>query len=162
MPEPTAPVWSCSRCGAATWQLKRFIGISASKKSASARLTTRTAKTRSCSASRSRRASGRALKRSALLSSLALILGAPWLAESCEEKSRPPAEPTATEPSPNASILPAPLASDVETQTHRPLPSDAGAPFDAGLDAAVPTLRWLKEDEAVEGDAPPHDSTGVR
>jgi hypothetical protein len=102
------------------------------------------------------------VKRTALLSSLALILGAPWLAESCEEKSRQPAEPTATEPSPNASILPAPLASDVETQTHRPVPSDAGAPLDASVDAAVPTTRWLKEDEAVEADVPPHDSTGVR
>lgn len=102
------------------------------------------------------------MKHTALLPTLALILGAPWLTESCEEKSRAPAEPAPIEPSPNASILPAPLASDVETQTHRPLPNDAGAPLDGSVDAAVPTTRWLKEDEALESDAPAHDSTGVR
>ena len=110
------------------------------------RPTTRTDKTRSCSASRCRRASDRSVKSAAWLPTLAIVVGAPWFAESCEDTRRVPAEPPAIEPSPNASILPAPLATDVETQKHRPAPLDAGAPLDGSVDAAVPATRWLKEE----------------
>jgi hypothetical protein len=103
------------------------------------------------------------VNRTVWLSTLALVLGAPWLAESCEETRRSPTEPPATEPSPNASILPAPLVTDVETQSHRPAPMDAGVALDGSVDAAVvPTTRWLKEDEAVDADSAPHEAPGVR
>jgi hypothetical protein len=102
------------------------------------------------------------VKRTAWLSTLALVLGAPWLTESCEETRRPLSEPAATEPSPNASILPAPLATGVETQSHRPALVDAGAPLDGSVDAAAPTTRWLKEDEAVDSDALSHEASGAR
>src|SRR5450432_258905 len=53
-----------------------------------------------------------------------------------------------TEPSPNASILPAPLASGIET-------AGAGKADDAGADAALPAEpRALREDQALSADAP--------
>jgi hypothetical protein len=69
-----------------------------------------------------------------------------------------------TEPSPNASILPAPLASEVpggakangEDSEHR----DAGhALVDAGADAPPPEPRALREDQALPGEAP-HEVSG--
>jgi hypothetical protein len=80
-------------------------------------------------------------------------------ASGCEESRRPPPEPPPNEPSPNASILPAPLASEVETKSHRMTPSDAGPPLDAALEAGVPATRWLKEDQEPDTDVPPHDSS---
>jgi hypothetical protein len=69
-----------------------------------------------------------------------------------------------TEPSPNASILPAPLASEVpggakangEDSEHR----DAGHPAaDAGADAAPPEPRALREDQLLPAGIP-HENTG--
>lgn len=69
-----------------------------------------------------------------------------------------------TEPSPNASILPAPLASEVpggakangEDSDHR----DAGhAATDAGADAPPPEPRALREDQALPTEIP-HETTG--
>ncbi len=71
------------------------------------------------------------------------------------------------EPSPNASILPAPLASGIEapasaktsgedTEHH-----DAGHPLlDAGPDAAPPEPHALREDQALPGDTP-HEASGL-
>jgi hypothetical protein len=93
---------------------------------------------------------------------LALALGG--CASACEESRRPPPDPPPNEPSPNASILPAPLASEVQTKSRRLTPADAGAPIDAALDASAPITRWLKEDLEPDPDPPPHDSgaTGTR
>lgn len=68
-----------------------------------------------------------------------------------------------TEPSPNASILPAPLASEVPGGAkangegeHR----DAGhTPSDAGADAPPPEPRALREDQALSPETP-HESSG--
>ncbi|HET7538766.1 MAG TPA: hypothetical protein VFK05_02810 [Polyangiaceae bacterium] len=69
-----------------------------------------------------------------------------------------------TEPSPNASILPAPLASEVpggakangEDGEHR----DAGhAPAEASADAPPPEPRALREDRALPSETP-HESSG--
>lgn len=69
------------------------------------------------------------------------------------------------EPSPNASILPAPLASEVpggakangEDGEHR----DAGHPVtDAGADAAPPEPRALREDQLAPPGIP-HETTGI-
>src|SRR5262245_24090294 len=87
---------------------------------------------------------------------LALALGG--CASACEESRRPPPEPPPNEPSPNASILPAPLASEVQTKSRRPGPTDAGTLLDAALDASAPTQRWLKEDQEPDADTPPHDT----
>lgn len=100
------------------------------------------------------------MKRAAWISTLALALGAPWLTQGCENAKRTPSEPQAPEPSPNASILPAPLASDVDTKAHEPPPADAGALLDASApDAAPATTRWLKEDEPVDPDSTPREAT---
>jgi hypothetical protein len=92
----------------------------------------------------------------ARLSTFLLALSLPWLGPSCETAKRAPSEPQTPEPSPNASILPAPLASAVETKVHRPSAADAGAVADSSVDAsAPPTLRWLREDEPVDADTVP-------
>jgi hypothetical protein len=72
-----------------------------------------------------------------------------------------------SEPSPNASILPAPLASNLEApgngksnpeDTER---RDAGhLAFDAGADAAVPEPHSLREDQALPGETP-RENTGL-
>ncbi len=73
-----------------------------------------------------------------------------------------------TEPSPNASILPAPLASGLETAgAGKADEADAGrhdvqrAISDAGADAALPAEpRALREDQALSADAP-RESNGL-
>src|SRR3954447_20042581 len=69
-----------------------------------------------------------------------------------------------TEPSPNASILPAPLASEVpggakangEDSEHR----DAGhSQSDAGQDAPPPEPHALREDQALPSETP-HETSG--
>jgi len=83
---------------------------------------------------------------------------------SCDESRRSSGEPPqASEPSPNASILPAPLASEVETQSKRAPSVDAGAPSDAGSDAGSSvTTRFLREDIALDPDPAARDTSGVR
>ena len=72
-----------------------------------------------------------------------------------------------TEPSPNASILPAPLASGMEVPgsskagTDDPDHRDAGRVIgDAGADAAPPEPRALREDQSLAGETP-HESSGL-
>lgn len=82
-----------------------------------------------------------------------------WAATSCDEPRHSTSEPPqTTEPSPNASILPAPLASEVEPDPKSSPPPDAEAPADAG----VFTTRFLREDSAVDVDFGPREATGVR
>jgi len=87
----------------------------------------------------------------ALSAMLALVLGG------CE--SRPvPSDAGPSEPSPNASILPAPLATGPDTTRSTP---DAG-PTDAGLDAEVTPPTPAREDEALPSDTEDlHDTAGV-
>jgi hypothetical protein len=84
---------------------------------------------------------------------LALVLSA------CNDPPATRSEPQPTEPSPNASILPAPLASDVETRRASPARSAALA------DAVGPTLsaspKALREDGLLPVD-PLRPETGVR
>jgi len=64
------------------------------------------------------------------------------------------------EPSPNASILPAPLASNLETagpgkpSAEEVERRDAGHLLDAGADAAIPEPHSLREDQALPGETP--------
>lgn len=84
--------------------------------------------------------------RSALLGCSALALTA--LGPGCEQhRPEPLSTPSATEPSPNASVLPAPLAAGPTKSSGR----DAGQPAsDASADAAVlEPPRPLREDEAL-------------
>ncbi|MFZ5895858.1 MAG: hypothetical protein ACOY0T_32680 [Myxococcota bacterium] len=102
------------------------------------------------------------MNRSLWLTVLALAALGAWAFTSCDEARRTPSEqPQATEPSPNASILPAPLASEVEPETKQPA-SDAGVSADAGADAGVVTTRFLRGDSALDADLAPRDASGVR
>jgi hypothetical protein len=94
----------------------------------------------------------------------------PWLWASlcaalfiaCEErKAQSTRDAGPSEPSPNASILPAPLASVGDT-TGVGKPEDAGHPLsDAGnSDAAPPEPRSLREDQALSGETP-RENAGV-
>ncbi len=78
-----------------------------------------------------------------------------------EHKSSATHDAGVTEPSPNASILPAPLAS-VADPTGVGKPEDAGRPsLDAGSsDVAPPEPRSLREDQALPSELP-HETTGV-
>lgn len=83
----------------------------------------------------------------------------------CEDTRHPAAEQPPIEPSPNASIMPAPLASELGPKASRRTGTiaDAGAPLDAGADAAVTvTTRWLGEDQAPDADPAPHEGGGAR
>jgi hypothetical protein len=80
----------------------------------------------------------------------------------CDERKGPSARDAGlTEPSPNASILPAPLASLADTPGVGK-PEDAGRPIaDAGSsDAAPPEPRSLREDQALSAEIP-HESSGL-
>jgi len=97
----------------------------------------------------------RYLASGAWLAALALGVG-------CEERKGPSTHDAGvTEPSPNASILPAPLAS-VADPPGVGKPEDAGhAMLDAGAsDAAPPEPRSLREDQALTVESP-HDTSGV-
>ncbi|HLV66814.1 MAG TPA: hypothetical protein VKY73_13425 [Polyangiaceae bacterium] len=76
----------------------------------------------------------------------------------CEPRATTERAPDTTEPSPNASILPAPLASDIE---RRPSPSrDAALP--EGSSAASGTPRPLHDGVELPADAPPRETSGLR
>jgi hypothetical protein len=81
----------------------------------------------------------------------------------CEETRRPPTEQQPSEPSPNASIMPAPLASELGTKSRRASSPDAGVPEDAGPDAAAVSItRWLNEDQAPDPDLVAREGVGAR
>ena len=88
---------------------------------------------------------------------LALVAGL----VACNDPPRSRPEPQATEPSPNASILPAPLASDVETRRAAQARVAASALGDAGAPAPSATPRVLREDVQLPSD-PQRPETGVR
>jgi hypothetical protein len=90
---------------------------------------------------------------SVLLACLALAVG-------CEDTRRPPPEPQASEPSPNASILPAPLASEVEPASK--LLRDAGVSPDAGTESAALTPRRLRDNESPEQDLSAREGSGIK
>lgn len=97
--------------------------------------------------------------RRSLFGSTALLALAASLA-ACNDPPPAPPEPHATEPSPNASILPAPLASDVETRRGAQARVAAGD-LDAGLPVASASPRVLREDIQLPSD-PQRPETGVR
>ncbi len=73
------------------------------------------------------------------------------LASACRTESKDQVHTGPIEPSPNASILPAPLASgDVEGKTDS---SDAGALRDAGSDAGAFVVVTSREDRALDDDS---------
>jgi hypothetical protein len=77
----------------------------------------------------------------------------------CENKSAALPDAGPTEPSPNASILPAPLATGIE-QAHAG-PRDAAA-LDADADAEPVAPEWQREDRALPNDLwEPHDLSGL-
>jgi hypothetical protein len=91
----------------------------------------------------------------------ACVLALGWCV-ACEERKNPSTRDAGlTEPSPNASILPAPLASGADPPGVGK-PEDAGRPIsDAGAsDAAPPEPHSLREDQALAGEVP-HDSSGL-
>jgi hypothetical protein len=81
-----------------------------------------------------------------------------WLLLGCDNRSAAPADAGSTEPSPNASILPAPLATGLEQEQAGP--RDA-APADADADAEPVAPEWEREDRALPDDTfVPHDPSG--
>jgi hypothetical protein len=87
-------------------------------------------------------------------SSAACALG---LTAACETQRVALDDAGTIEPSPNASILPAPLASEREKAPRLP---DAGS-FDSGSDAEAPTPELAREDQALPADlAALHDTSG--
>ncbi|MGC4090690.1 MAG: hypothetical protein QM756_23020 [Polyangiaceae bacterium] len=102
------------------------------------------------------------MKRRLWLGSIPLCAFVFWVFTSCDDNKRSQADaPQPSEPSPNASILPAPLASEIESQAQKKPSLDAGLPSDAGSDAGV-TTRFLREDSAVDADQSVRDPSGVR
>ncbi|HEX5098459.1 MAG TPA: hypothetical protein VFV94_03125 [Polyangiaceae bacterium] len=94
---------------------------------------------------------GRRPQLRALVATLTLGLAA------CESRAVP-ADAGPSEPSPNASILPAPLATGPDTVRAAP---DAG-PTDGGVDAEVPPPSPAREDEALPTDLEElHDPSGL-
>ncbi|HEX6763949.1 MAG TPA: hypothetical protein VF103_00695 [Polyangiaceae bacterium] len=81
------------------------------------------------------------------------------LALGCDNRAATPADAGTTEPSPNASILPAPLATGLEQAQAGP--RDA-AVADADADAEPITPEWQREDRALPIDLwEPHDLSGL-
>lgn len=79
----------------------------------------------------------------------------------CDEVANKPSSPQAIEPSPNASILPAPLVTDLES-ARSTAAVDAGARLDASSDAGAAERRVLREDRPVSPDSALKESAGVR
>ncbi len=108
------------------------------------------------------------LLRKACLHALASSSVALALCIACDDhKSVGPRDAGLTEPSPNASILPAPLASGLEsTGAGKGGEADAGHHdsarliADAGADAAPPEPHALREDQALPTESP-HDAFGL-
>lgn len=92
----------------------------------------------------------------ALLSCFALCLAVAGCDDKRVEASRDGGE---TEPSPNASIVPAPLA--VGTELGDKLEQDSGVSDAAAADAGTPPPRALREDQALSSDRLPRDTTGI-
>jgi len=98
---------------------------------------------------------------------LSLTVAASLFAGACEDhKVSVGKDAGLTEPSPNASILPAPLASGNETPTGAKTSAEDGAsrdaghaPADAGLDAPPLEPHSVREDQALPGETP-HESSG--
>jgi hypothetical protein len=78
----------------------------------------------------------------------------------CNDPPAPRSEAQSTEPSPNASILPAPLSSDVETRRASPARSTALTPGEPGPVLSAPP-RALREDALLPVD-PLRPEPGVR
>jgi hypothetical protein len=77
----------------------------------------------------------------------------------CETRTSSPADAGPTEPSPNASILPAPLATGLEQA--QSVARDA-AVVDADADAEPVAPEWQREDRALAADVwEPHDLSGL-
>jgi hypothetical protein len=103
------------------------------------------------------------MRRLGFLTSAALLC-----CSACDDhKSNGQHDAGSSEPSPNASILPAPLASGLETAgTSKAEEADAGhrdlghAILDAGADAAPPEPHALREDQALPGETP-RESSGL-
>ena len=79
----------------------------------------------------------------------------------CNDPPPSRSESQATEPSPNASILPAPLASDVETRRAAPARSGSNALGEVGPSVPSASPRALREDVLLPVD-PLRPETGVR
>ncbi len=89
-----------------------------------------------------------------LLSALALLL-----ASACRNESKEPGRAGPIEPSPNASILPAPLASgDLEGKNDSP---DAGGTRDAGSDAGAIVAVSTRDDRPLEDDGELKEASGL-
>lgn len=82
----------------------------------------------------------------------------------CEDTQRAKAVQAPSEPSPNASILPAPLASAVEKQARPGIELDAGAPLDAGAEPRIAqsSPRFLREHTAPEADTLLKEASGLK
>jgi hypothetical protein len=83
----------------------------------------------------------------------AVLVALPPLGGACESRTIAPVDAGPNEPSPNASILPAPLATAPErtgttTGTDAAAPSDAGTDAEAGEPERLREDRWLPEDSA--------------
>ena len=97
-----------------------------------------------------------------------MVLATLALCGACDDrKSSGARDPRPTEPSPNASILPAPLANGSEVPGPNNLGGvaldrhDAGrGPGDAGADAPPPEPHALREDQALPAEAP-HETSGI-
>jgi hypothetical protein len=79
----------------------------------------------------------------------------------CEQRrAEPPAAPSANEPSPNASILPAPLAAGPKKVAARD--AGHGPPSDAATDAGAPEPpRTIRDDDILPGESELRVGTGV-
>jgi hypothetical protein len=89
------------------------------------------------------------------------IAGALFAGSGCEQRrAEPPAAPSANEPSPNASILPAPLAIGPKKVAARD--AGHGPPSDAAADAGAPEPpRTIRDDDVLPGESELRVGTGV-
>ncbi len=111
---------------------------------------------------------GQVSTRAARLATAWALASATLCSAACDDRRTSAAHDAGpTEPSPNASILPAPLASNLEVSgAGKATPEEAEhrdgghAVLDAGADAALPEPRALREDQALPGENP-HESSGL-